>query len=191
MKAVFLSAGVVNRDPRRIPSYPMAAREAVVALTAAWLPHGELVFGGHPAISPLVEHAARCLDLLNRIHIYQSRYFEKLMPTAAGAFPNVHWTSAGHDLSESLTLMRQEMIDSQDLRRNFHAAVFIGHIEGMEEELEILEQGHPHAKVIPIASTGATALHMWDCRIGLAEGRFRDELLHERRYRKMFRRLLG
>jgi len=54
---VFLSASVP--DPSRHAAYfqtarPARIREAVTQLARVVLPHGLLVFGGHPAISPLV-----------------------------------------------------------------------------------------------------------------------------------------
>ena len=89
----------------------MAIREAVIALAAVTLRDRPLVFGGHPAISPLVEHAARSLGALANVHIYQSRFFEDRIPEVARKFPNLHWTpktpEAAPTEAESLESMRR------------------------------------------------------------------------------------
>jgi hypothetical protein len=56
---IFLSASIPDRDPYVRDSDPLAIREAVLALVAVTVRERRLVFGGHPAISPLVEHAAQ------------------------------------------------------------------------------------------------------------------------------------
>ena len=67
-------------DPRREPlSYETAdvtaIRDAVTAVSTVALKRGELVFGGHPAISPLVLIVASMLDATDRVRIFQSEYF--------------------------------------------------------------------------------------------------------------------
>lgn len=190
MNSIFLSSSVPDRDPWLGNSDPLTVREAVLALTAVWLPRGELVFGGHPAISPLVEHAARSLGLLDRVHIYQSLYFERDIPEAAKKFVNLHWTATGPDRGTSLTLMRREMLDSSNNRQSFQAAVFIGGMDGIDEELQIFRKAHPSAALIPVGSTGAAALNLWNSGVGLASGKFRNNLLAATRYRELFRTLL-
>lgn len=190
MNAIFLSSSVPDRDPWRKQADPLAVREAVLALAAVWLPHGELVFGGHPAISPLVEHAGRSLGHLERVHIYQSRFFEKVIPAAAKAFVNLHWTAPGSDRATSLTNMRWEMLESPNNPRTFQAAVFIGGMDGIDEELQIFEKVHSQAALIPVGSTGAAAYELWNRGVGLAGGKARSDLLTVTRYRKLFRNLL-
>jgi hypothetical protein len=190
MNAIFLSSSVPDRDPWRQHADPLAVREAVLALAAVWLPHGELVFGGHPAISPLVEHAARSLGYLDRVYIYQSREFEAIIPPAAMAIPNFRWTPAGASEAASLTQMRRDMIGSAGNPWTFEAAVFIGGMEGVEEEFQIIQAEHPRAALIPIGSTGAAAYQLWGRKVGLAAGNARDSLRDATRYRELFRRLL-
>src|SRR5690348_1686153 len=112
MRPVFLSASVPNQKPFSDRFDPLAIREAIIALAAVTLRDRELVFGGHPAISPLVEHAATSLGALEHVHIYQSRFYEDRIPEVARKFKNLHWTDLKGNEAESLTAMRQEMIGS-------------------------------------------------------------------------------
>src|SRR5271157_6561633 len=111
---IFLSASVPERELDRFVPDPVAIREAVRALVAETVRDRMLVFGGHPAISPLVEHAARDLHATDNVHIYQSRFFEKSIPDVAKKFKNLIWTNeVPGDRVASLTLMRNEMIRSE------------------------------------------------------------------------------
>src|SRR5262245_43336621 len=123
---VFLSASVPTRDPYLQYSDPIAIREAILALVAVTIRERLLVFGGHPAISPLVEHAARSLNAVDNVYIFQSRWFVNVIPPEAKAFKNFTWTPEGVDRDDSLRIMRTQMIDF----RPFCAGVFIGGMEG-------------------------------------------------------------
>jgi hypothetical protein len=52
--------------------------------------------------------------------------------------------------------MRRQMLSRTDLI----AAVFIGGMSGVEIEHDIFRAHNPHAKVLPIASTGGAALNL-------------------------------
>lgn len=189
-RPIFLSASVPDREPfnRRFDS--IAIREAVLALVATEARQRQIVFGGHPAISPLVEHAARSLGALDQIHIYQSRYFEAVIPEVAKEFSNLHWTQQqGEREGErdaSLTFMRRTMISSQD----FCAAVFIGGMEGTFEELRTFSELHPYAAVIPVASTGGASDHIFDELKSGFDVDTRMLLRDENRYRRVFAKLV-
>ena len=151
---IFLSASVPERELDRFVPDPVAIREAVRALVAETVRDRMLVFGGHPAISPLVEHAARDLHATDNVIIYQSMYFEKKIPDVAKKFRNLRWTPAdpaGQDAS--LTLMRTQMIHSTP----FEAAVFIGGMDGLFEEWTIFTSRYPDAPAFPVASTEGAA----------------------------------
>src|SRR5437870_659923 len=95
MRPVFLSASIP--DPRRHPRYidtadVIAIRESVSALATVVLHQTTLVFGGHPAISPLVRLIAHGLDAIDKVRIFQSRFFEDLIPADSRAFPDLIWT---------------------------------------------------------------------------------------------------
>ena len=54
--------------------------------------------------------------------------------------------------------MRNRMLDEYE----FAAGVFIGGMEGVEEEYRMFIKKHPHAITLPIASTGAAAKKIYD-----------------------------
>jgi hypothetical protein len=187
MTAVLLSASVPDRPPFAADCDPLLVREAVLALVSIVTPQSELVFGGHPAISPLVEHAARSLGTLNRVHIFQSEHFAEKMPAVARQFQNLRLTRRGTDRNSSLTLMRNEMIGF----RSFRYAVLIGGMEGLFEELELFCSTHPSGSVIPVASTGGAARSIFDSGAGPRGAKDRVDLESSLRYRGLFRRLLA
>jgi hypothetical protein len=159
-------------------------REAVKALVEIVLPIGELTTGGHPAITPLIALFVQEAGLpANRLNVYQSEYFAGQMPGANRLFANVHVTpKIGEDRDASLTLMRRVMIESQ----RFDAAVVIGGMEGVFEEVEIFSQVHSPAPILPVASTGAAAAEIF------RRGNFRSDLAKDLTYPTLFRRhLLG
>jgi hypothetical protein len=136
----------------------MAIRESVVALARVALARGTLVFGGHPAISPLILMVATQLGAVARVKIHQSSFFRKLVPVESLAFPHIEWTSAGVDRERSLLSMRKRMLTGH----NFSSAVFIGGMEGVEEEHRLFRSIHPQLPAYPVASTGAAARLIFD-----------------------------
>jgi hypothetical protein len=184
---IFLSASIPNRDLDHYPPEPDLIRQAILALVAVSIPRRLLVFGGHPAISPLVEHAARSLKAVNKVHIYQSRLFQAVIPPEAKKLQNLHWTkvvrrsSTAETRRASLTEMRKKMIKSMP----FGAAVFIGGMDGVEEEWELFGQYFPDAPRIPVASTKGAAMLLWR-----VHSRAEQDLNNELRYRTLFRKYL-
>jgi hypothetical protein len=134
-------------------------REAVTAVSTVALKRGELVFGGHPAISPLVLIIASVLDATDRVRIFQSEYFRDEIPPESAAFRRLIWTPriAG-DRQASLLEMRRSMIGAS----GFAAAFFIGGMEGVEEEFALFRDRWPDVPAFPIASTGAAARRLLD-----------------------------
>jgi hypothetical protein len=183
---IFLSASIPDRLPYLENSDPLLIREAVLALVAVTVRKRELVFGGHPAISPLVEHAARTLGGLENVFIYQSRWFEDIIPEVAKKFKNLVWTERGSSREESLRIMREEMIGS----RPFCAAVFIGGMEGILEECSIFKALHPGKPVFPVASTLGAAQELLEAGEGPQDREMREELKTNKRYRELFRTIL-
>jgi hypothetical protein len=156
LKSIFLSAGTPDKSPWSAQADSMRIREAITALVAVWCPTGTLVFGGHPAISPLVEHTAQALGCTENVHIFQSRFFMNIIPPEASAFKNFHWTDVDSTSSRdaSLQVMRQQMLD---FCNPCFAGVFIGGMEGVILEFELFRQRYPQEPVFPVASTGAAA----------------------------------
>lgn len=156
MKSIFLSASIPieQRDPEFFETANFSAiRESIIALTIQVTPFAQLVFGGHPAISPLVYLAAKSIGKENNVIIYQSKYFEDRIPKESLAFSNIRWTEAADDIQESLLEMRIQMLEVFD----YAAAFAIGGMDGIFEEIQIFEFIHSSAKIIPVATTGAAA----------------------------------
>lgn len=183
---VFLSASIPSpdRDPVYMRSANLVAiREAVSALTLVVVPTARLVFGGHPAISPLVHLAAERLGAADNVFIYQSQFFQHLIPPSSLKFRHLIWTPAGADRDSSLLRMREQMISSEP----FHAGVFIGGMEGVEEEFQLFQRYHPNALILAVASTGAAARGLfYQQPVGSKDA----GLEHDVAYASLFRRLL-
>jgi len=186
IRPVFLSSSVPIEEPFTKRLDPLAIREAIIALAVVTLRERELVFGGHPAISPLVEHAARSLGALNNVHIYQSLFYEDRIPEVARKFKNMHWTKKGSNEAESQYLMRKEMIGSW----NFCAAVYIGGMDGIFEESKLFRERHADKPQFALGSTGGAAEILLNNMREHFSGDFFHILQEERRYRRVFRQLL-
>ena len=182
---VFLSASVPSRD--RSPRYFESAdvlliREAVKALIEVVLPRGRLVFGGHPAITPLIALFVQQLGLeSSRLTVFQSAAFQPEFPEALSEFYDVRVIDANGDRELSLGEMRVEMLSS----RSFHAGVFIGGMDGVLDEARLFRLMHPSAKFLPVASAGGAARVLYQEVAGLP-----ISLSRELTYRTLFRRLL-
>ena len=195
MKPVFLSASIPDprRDPRYIETADVTAiRESIRALAEVVLLHGHLVFGGHPAISPLVRVIAESIGeieygpALQHVRVYQSEFFREDIPQDSIAFPDLIWIPAAEDREGSLYRMRTAMIESNP----FEAGFFIGGMEGVEEEYEMFSRRWPLTPVFPVASTGAAARILFDRRADQLGGTA-ALLLEDLVYGSLFERLLG
>ncbi len=157
--AIFLSASVP--DPERAPEFArtadsVAITSAVSALLFVTLGRRPLVWGGHPAITPMVWEVARSmeLDYGTWVKLYQSKHWEDKFPEDNDRFGNVTYTpDINHDRERSLRLMRQTMFRENE----FIAAVFIGGMKGILDEYELFRERQPQAKLLPVASTGGAA----------------------------------
>lgn len=173
--ALFLSASVPARKPfpddrtkdiqnrewlRR--RRPLFIREAVMELCRAAFVRGyTVVFGAHPAISPVVqmvahEYAAR----RDRVSIvtFQSAWFRNQIPESTlalvGDSSSEAWmTAAGPSREESLRIMRTQMFGFAAYR----GAVFIGGMDGVIEEAALFQQMHPQAPMFALGTTGAAS----------------------------------
>lgn len=182
---IFLSASVPlpNRDRRFFDTADvLAIREAIKALVEVVLPVGRITCGGHPAITPLLALFVREAGLRqDRVSIFQSALFEGRMPAELADFVDVRVIPAvGTDREASLTVMREKMVTSQ----RFAAAVVIGGMEGVLEEVDLFVHHHPSAVVLPLASTGAAAA------IIHGKGCYDKKLASELTFPSLFRRKL-
>ena len=166
IKNIFLSASIPlqERDPEYIETADIIAiRDAVIALTTVVLPSHRLIWGGHPSITPLVYHVMEKLNLNIQEHItlYQSMFFEKYFPKDNNKFDNIVLTDIVEgDRERSLLHMRNRMLGESE----FVAGIFIGGMEGVEEEYDMFIKKHHNAIILPIASTGAAAKKIYDAR---------------------------
>lgn len=182
---IFLSASVPlpDRDRRYFNSANVfLIRESIKALIEVILPHGRITFGGHPAITPLMSLYARSQKVdRDHITIYQSEFFLGSMPPEIDDFIDIRYTRAvAGDRNRSVSLMRSEMLSS----RNFSAAVLIGGMEGIHDEVNIFRRFHPDAQILPVPATGAAAA------IEFREGKYPAELETEISFASLFRRKL-
>ena len=198
--AIFLSASVPyerQRPPEMTPkewaprarvnqeylqsAEPARIRAAVVAMTRAMLMRRmRLVFGAHPAISPMVLGVAHDIRApKGSILIYQSEYFRDELPDStlelasweSGVLVLTPVVARGkkpeHERrSASLLLMRELMVAVPNLQ----AAVFVGGMEGVAEEAATFRARHPRAPSYAVASTGSCAQELWRQRSAAFSG---------------------
>lgn len=164
IKNIFLSASVPlpDRDHKYIETADIIAiRDAVIALSTTVLQYHRIIWGGHPSITPLIYYVMTKLNLniQDNVKLYQSKLFEKFFPDDNNKFQNVILTEIiENDRDLSLKHMRERMFSEND----FVAAVFIGGMEGIEEEYNMFRGYHSDALLLPIASTGAATKIVYD-----------------------------
>lgn len=156
--AIFLSASVP--DPIKDPKYYQTAdvtaiREAVRALATYILPKTTLIWGGHPAITPMIRVVADNLGVKaqERVIMYQSLYFKDSFPIDNEAFAHIELTPSFNTMNKSLTEMRKRMLTEH----TYLAGVFIGGMKGVEDEYKMFKKLQPSAQIYPISSTGGAA----------------------------------
>ncbi len=177
VEAIFLSASVP--DPKRAPNYAQTANtvaitSAVSALVHVALGRRLLVWGGHPAITPMVWVVAQNLGINygRWVRLYQSSYFADEFPEDNQHFQNVIYTeNIDGDREKSLFRMRERMFSEH----KFESAVFIGGMGGIVEEFELFQHYQPEASVLPIVSTGGATLDV-STRVGNLSADFSNEL---------------
>ncbi len=218
---IFLSASVPNRELDKYEPDPVAIREAVRGLVgiALAVPGRLLVFGGHPAISPMVWEDAESLGAADRVFIYQSELFRPVVPKEAHFFEALNhlvWTPAvPHSDPKlqrelSLDVMRRAMIERRlrDARKvddpmapadfpEYSAGVFIGGMDGIEDEWRRFRGHYTQLTALLVASTAGAARQLLNDpnivpnypppNYPPTERRL---LERERRYRFLFRTLL-
>lgn len=182
MRTIFLSAGIPElregRNPRYFETADITAiRDAVLSLIFVCLKLDiKIVWGGHPAITPIVYEAIRNYEekerrtcsrlsdseikayIQNHVHLFQSSWFKDILPKDNNKFENVTLTERQGNLSDSLYSMRLEMLKTYELS----AAVYIGGMEGVIAEDALFYQCHPDKPTYPIASTGGATLELYE-----------------------------
>jgi SLOG cluster3 family len=155
MNAVFLSASVpvAGRGNYYETANPFLIQTAVREFVTTALGRRLIVWGGHPAITPMVW--AVCEDLgvefAKSVALYQSRFFQDIFPEENKRFGNVVYVDAtSGDREASLFRMREAMLSRKDLE----AAVFVGGMEGILAEFDIFAKFHPKAKIVTVPAAG-------------------------------------
>lgn len=187
-EAIFLSAGVP--DPKRGPQYAatadtVAITAAVSALVHVTLGRRLLVWGGQPAITPMIWVVAQDIgvDYGRWVRLYQSRHFKDEFPEDNDRFQNVTYTDdVEQDREKSLLAMRERMFSEHA----FKAAVFIGGMGGIVQEFELFRRLQPSGAVVPVLSTGGATLD-----VGKQAGPLSADLADELDYVALFHRHLG
>ena len=185
---LFLSASVpvVGRaDGKYLATADIIAiRDAVIALASVVLPRYHLIWGGHPSITPLIANVLRhsSKEVNSSVTVYQSGYFVKEFPKENKDVEHVVVTESLGERASSLDLMRRQMVIEND----FAAAVFIGGMDGVEDEYKLFVESHPEAKVFPMASTGAAALMLYDANTDAFDERLKNDMA----YASLFKDLL-
>lgn len=185
---IFLSASIP--DPRRDPKFietadVTAIRDAVRALATVVLPKHLLVWGGHPAITPMIRLVAQSLEVSVQKHVtlYQSEFYRGVAPKDNDRFEHIEWVPAVENNKEkSLLEMRTRMLNGP-----YRAGLFIGGMEGVFQEFEMFQKRHPEVPVFPIASTGAAARTLYE----RSPERYPRVLMDEYAYISLFHKLLA
>lgn len=158
---VFLSASVPIAERKRY--FETADVEligaAINAFATTVLGRARIIFGGHPSITPLLWSVANSLgvDLGRAVVLYQSKFFEGKYPKENSLFPGVEYIDAqDQDLSASLALMRTRMLGRAKLTH----AVFIGGMEGVQDEYAIYKSLHPSGKTLAVAAPGGASAEL-------------------------------
>jgi len=163
LNKVFLSASIPYpaRDKKFYDTADIVSiRDAVRALATVVIPKAHLVWGGHPSITPLIRFVMDKMnvDLKKHVTLYQSLFFEEYFPPDNFAFENIVLTEKRNSRNESLELMRSKLVNEND----FKVGIFIGGMEGINDEYLLFKERHPNALILPIASTGAAARILYE-----------------------------
>lgn len=188
LNKVFLSASIPyqERDRRFYDTADIVAiRDAVRALATIVIPRAHLIWGGHPAITPLIRYVMERMNasLKDHITLYQSNFFRAYFPEDNFHFENVQVVAECETKEESLIKMREEMI----VKNDFKVGIFIGGMEGVIDEYELFKKSHPEALILPVSSTGAAAGIIYD----MIEPKLDERLKNDYAYMALFRDLLS
>lgn len=158
MGRIFLSASVPvsGRGDFFESANPFLIQFAVRELLTVCLGRRTIIWGGHPAITPMVWAVCEGLgvEYSSAVKLYQSKLFEDIFPEENSRFKNVTYVPAvGNDLQKSLKRMRRTM-----LRGKFEAGVFIGGMNGILDEFEMFKAMHPEAKVVTLSAPGGASM---------------------------------
>ncbi|HXP49859.1 MAG TPA: hypothetical protein VN922_07900, partial [Bacteroidia bacterium] len=186
---VLLSASVPSKDrPKeylKIPNAQIHIEEAVIGLARnIFQAGGQLVFGGHPSISPLVAMVAtefnitqsaedniKRLEEQKPIKIFQSKAYEAVLPQETSTLYNqgiatFHWTNSvnGEKFDPSIKseqcILSLESMRNEMIKEKYDAMICIGGMEGIEREFKMFMEYHRNTPIFLIKSTGGASLSL-------------------------------
>ncbi|MBT2968771.1 MAG: hypothetical protein KME56_04305 [Candidatus Thiodiazotropha sp. (ex Ctena orbiculata)] len=215
--AIFLSASVpyLRKDPNlsaqeqaRNHMYFETARFDMIRAAIAELSRQAfqrdmtMIFGGHPAISPMVLSAAERFrstpETGKRVIIFQSALYWERIPRETLELGHwrhgeILWTEIKSGISEkettelSLSYMRSLMVRLP----NISAAICIGGMDGVEQEAQLFLDSQPFNRgLYPIATTGAAAQVLLNENICRSSGELRERLGNDESYPRLFNRIM-
>jgi len=196
---VFLSASFPSGkagepyEPYDVAAIADAATAVVRAVLRAG---GRIVFGAHPAISPLVLQVAAELGRREVVDVYQSRFFEGVIPAETTRLIQLgyavpHWTKTvpgehERDAKPSLNVMRTEMLV---VAKAPDAAVFIGGMDGIKREYDLLDKRPDPVPLLPVKAPGGEARNLQ--RSGDAVAERLSPLLESPHYPELARQIVA
>ena len=189
---IFLSASIPykEREKKYIETADIIAiRDSVKALATVVIPKSRLIWGGHPAITPLIKFVMQNMNSdvngKNHITLYQTSFFTKHFPPENEFFEHKVIVPEEDNRESSLFKMREKMFKDN----KFKAGIFIGGMEGVEDEFKMFKEIHPRALLLPLASTGAAAKFIYDEMIE-SNYKLDERLSNDYAYMALFRDLL-
>jgi hypothetical protein len=167
-----------ERGDRYRPYDADAIADAVATLVdATFAAHGRLIFGGHPTITPLVMNMAAARNVRDAVDVFQSGWYadritQPTLELERRGFGRILPTEKLDTEPNSLRLMRARMIgQSNDLA----AAVFVGGMEGIEEEYREVGLRQPAIPRLTITAPGGAAARL--ASVGPMTAELPDQLL--------------
>lgn len=190
---IFLSASIPikgrNEDRYLNTADLFAIRDSVRALATVVIPKTRLVWGGHPAITPLIRFVVTNFmqkNIQDHVTVYQSAFFTQQFPKDNDFFENVRITENRGERESSLVEMRLRMFTEN----RFLAGVFIGGMNGVEDEFHLFREVHPEAAIFPIASTGAAAKIIYESIHPKLNERLANDYAYMALFRSLFKEII-
>ncbi|MES9994272.1 MAG: hypothetical protein ABW098_20165 [Candidatus Thiodiazotropha sp.] len=161
-----------------------------------------MIFGGHPAISPMVLSAAERFrsspETGKRVIIFQSALYWDIIPQQTLKLGHwrhgeILWTQIKNGTSEketrdlSLSYMRSLMVRSPNIR----AAICIGGMDGVEEEAQLFLDSQPvNRGLYPIATTGSAAQALLNDKVCRSSNEILERLGNDESYPRLFNKIM-
>lgn len=191
LNKIFLSASipVKEKDPELFAITDFAAiRDAVKALAMVAIPNAELVWGGHPSITPLVRFVLKKMsqEFNGHVTLYQSDFYNEVFPEDNLFFERRIIIPASIDEESSLKIMRERMLNDN----KFKAGIFIGGMKGVKTEYDLFIKRHHDAVVLPVASTGAAARIIYNDLLPKPDKRLTNDYAYINLFRDMLRGII-